>query len=330
MQPQAPLEPRPRDLRLAAHVALGTLVGALYVVFDVVAEARLATGTLTGFLAHAHAAVDHSLPVVVGALLGVGAHYLRVRSELAAAREAASRAEALRDRLQKIERDQAVWVLAAAVLHELNNPLHALGLLLDELADEPDPLRARDLTARARAQTDRALSQLVVLRSMRGAMDMKREPEFERVSLGRVVRALATDMGPLAREDGLVVRLDCDEGVEANADAAYVRTILENLVDNSLHSLRGCARGSITIQLAAEAGRAVVRVHDDGPPLSPAIGESLFEPLRTTKTEGLGLGLPIARALARAMRGDLVLDEGPAKSFRLDLPLALARAEGTT
>jgi signal transduction histidine kinase len=41
--------------------------------------------------------------------------------------------------------------------------------------------------------------------------------------------------------------------------------------------------------------------------------------VRTTRTQGLGLGLPIARALARSMRGDLLLDDD--KTFRLELPL---------
>ncbi len=273
----------PRDLRLMANVVLGALVGAVYVVFDILAESRIESGTLHGTLAGVHAVVDHTFPILVGGLLGLSAHYLRVRTQLAQAREAASRAEALRERLQKVERDQAVWVLAAAVLHELNNPLHALGLLLDE-------------------------------------------PEFERVALDAVVRAFANDVGSLAREDGLTVKLECEGAVLANADPTYVRTILENLVDNCLHSLRTQGRGSITIRLAVEAGRAVVRVLDDGPPFARGALDALFEPLRTTKTEGLGLGLPIARALARAMRGDLSLDDAATKSFRLELPLSVGGA----
>ena len=66
----------------------------------------------------------------------------------------------------------------------------------------------------------------------------------------------------------------------------------------------------------------MVRVLDDGPPLDAAARATLFEPLRSTKTQGLGLGLPIARALARAMRGDLVLEEADHKAFRLELPEA--------
>ena len=64
-----------------------------------------------------------------------------------------------------------------------------------------------------------------------------------------------------------------------------------------------------------------MRVFDDGPPLDAAARATLFEPLRSTKTQGLGLGLPIARALARAMRGDLSLEEADLRRSGLELPL---------
>jgi signal transduction histidine kinase len=309
---------RNADVRLVAYVALGAGVGFLFVVFDLLSEARIGRGTLTGFWAGGHAVVDHVAPVLVGALLGICAHYGILRARLSAAEEAASRAEALGVRLSKVERDQAVWVLAAAVLHELNNPLHAIGLLLDELSRcEGDAALQANLAARARAQADRALAHLAALRSMRTAG----EPELERVALDRILGTLAGELGPLAAEQGLAVRVQCERAVQASADPAYVRTILENLVDNSLSSLRDHGRGQITLKLDAEEGRAVVRVFDDGPPVDPQVKATLFEPLRSTKTQGLGLGLPIARALARAMRGELSLEDANGKAFRLELPL---------
>jgi signal transduction histidine kinase len=309
--------PLPRDARLVAYVVTGALVGLAYVAFDVLSESRIEQGTLTGALASLHAVVDRAGPVVVGAMLGVFVHYLSLRRELSLAEAAASRAEALRTRLLKVERDQAVWVLAAAVLHELNNPLHALGLLLDEHAAEKDEARRAELLERARAHADRARLKLAMLRTLRGSA----EPDLGRVALGGLVSALADDMGSLAAEDGVAVRADCDPDVLASADSTYVRTILESLVDNSLSSLRAGGGKQITIRLAAEDGRAVVRVADDGPPIDEEARKDLFEPLRSTKTQGLGLGLPIARALARAMRGELSLDEADPKAFRLELPL---------
>lgn len=307
-----------RDSRLLGCVVAGALVGLLYAVIDGFSESRLEHGTLTGFLANAHVLVDRASPVVVGVTLGLAAYALLVRKDLASAQAAASRAEALRRSLLKVERDQAIWVLAATVLHELNNPLHALGLLLDEHAVERDEGRRAALVERVRLQADRARHHLAVLRSLRG----RGEPNLERVALDGIVRSLAEDVGELAKDEGISVRAECDAGVEVRADATYVRTILENLIDNSLCVLRAGAGGSISVRLSAESSVAVVCVSDDGPPLDAEARGHLFEPLRSTKTHGLGLGLPIARALARAMRGDLTLESGSGKSFRLELPLA--------
>ncbi|HMJ54079.1 MAG TPA: HAMP domain-containing sensor histidine kinase [Polyangiaceae bacterium] len=312
---------RTTDARLLVYVLLGTLAGVVYVLFDILSEARLESGTLTGAMASAHSVIDRIVPILAGALLGVCAHYLKLRAQLASANEAAARAEALKIRLQRVERDQAVWVLVAAVLHELNNPLHAIGLLLDELGDtEGDEALRSDLVSRARAQADRALAQLTILRSMRTLA----EPDFERIGLHQVVGALAKDVGALAAEHGLVVQVDASRPVLANADPKYVRTILENLLDNSMHALRGVAGGLIEIRLETGHGCALVSVCDNGPPLDETVRASLFEPLRTTKTQGLGLGLPIARALARAMGGELSFDDAKKKTFSLELPLGEA------
>ena len=132
----------------------------------------------------------------------------------------------------------------------------------------------------------------------------------------------AAELAPLAAEEGLVVDARCDRPVEATADPTYVRVILENLVENSLSSLRDGGGQRVTIRASAEDGRAVVRVCDDGPPIEAQIDTTLFEPLRSTKPHGLGLGLlHRARARARAMRGDLALEHSKGKTFRLDLPL---------
>jgi signal transduction histidine kinase len=159
---------------------------------------------------------------------------------------------------------------------------------------------------------------LRVLRSMRGL----KEPESRRIPLDRVVSEVAHDAGELAKEDGLVVSVQCARPMEANADPMYVRAILENLLDNSFQSLRAAGdHGSVRIRLESDRDRALVRVSDDGPPLDDAVRGSLFEPLRSTNTNGLGLGLPLARALARAMRGDVSFDDTYEKAFCLELPL---------
>lgn len=301
---------------LAVNVALGALAGALYVAFDLISEARLRAGTLTGSLASAHSLIDHSIPVLAGALIGLSVYQNRLRARLAIAEESASRAEALRVRLQKVERDQAVWVLAAAVLHELNNPLHAIGLLLDEhQACRGNDAERDALVQRAHAQAQRALSHLETLRSMQTG-----EPETQRIALGSMIRALVSDVDPLAQAAGVTVQARCESEAYVLADPGYLRTILENLLDNSLHSLQGSQGGTVTLSLRTADKLVVVSVSDDGPELDENVRRTLFDPLGTTKSHGLGLGLPIARALARAMGGELALDANARKAFRLELP----------
>jgi signal transduction histidine kinase len=306
-------------------VTVGVLVGVTYAIIDGFSESRLEHGTLTGVLARLHVLVDRASPVIVGMLLGLAAYALLVRRDLARAEAVASRAEALRSRLLKVERDQAIWVLAATVLHELNNPLHALGLLLDEHAVERDEGRRLELVERVRVHADRARHHLAVLRSLRG----RGEPHLERIPLLPIVVALVEDVRELAKDDGVSVHAECETALEARADATYVRTILENLIDNSLCVLRAAGGGSISLRLGGDPSRAVVSVSDDGPPIDDDTRAHLFEPLRSTKTHGLGLGLPIARALARAMSGELTLEGREGKLFRLELPLATSARTST-
>ncbi len=167
------------------------------------------------------------------------------------------------------------------------------------------------------SQVRLALAHLETLRSMQGSG----EPEAQPIALDRVLGSLAADVSALG-ETAVLVRAECPAQVMINADPGYLRAILENLLDNSLHSLRAAQGGVVTMTLSTEAGRAVVHVVDDGPALDPSVRATLFDPLRTTKSHGLGLGLPIARALARALHGELSLDPAATKSFRLELPLA--------
>ena len=315
---EAPL-PNARDLRLTVYLVVGALLGGCYVLFDIVSESRIRAGTLTGLMAEAHTLVDRLSPVLVGILLGGSAHYLRMRARLSSAESMAARARA---RLQKVERDQAVWELAAAMLHELNNPLHAIGLLADELAElaaEGDAER-RTLVDRIRAQIDRARGHLQTLRAMRATG----EPDVQAVTLEGIIGSVAADITAVAGAAGVLVEARCDPSILAAADPTYVRVILENLVDNALAALREGGGARVTIQLTEEGGRAVVRVRDDGPAIDPKVDAALFEPLRTTKVNGLGRGLPIARALARAMRGELSFERGAGKTFRLELPMSEA------
>jgi two-component system C4-dicarboxylate transport sensor histidine kinase DctB len=268
-------------------------------------------------LATLHDVIDRGVPVLVGTLLGLAVHWLTLRSALA--RSERQRAEDLHGRLLRIERDQAVWVVATATLHDVQNPLHTAGLLLDEaVLLEGDEQRA--FVERARGHMARVASGFAALRRLASAA----RPSLGPVLVDSVVEDVVRDLGPLAERDGVKLAVHMGRPLQVQGDATFVRIILENLVANSLDGLRGRGHpGHVEVEMARTGDQVAVRVRDDGPGMDHALRSTVFEPLRTTKPQGLGLGLAIARALARAMKGDVVLEDEPgwATTFLLLLPL---------
>jgi signal transduction histidine kinase len=128
-----------------------------------------------------------------------------------------------------------------------------------------------------------------------------------------------TDLAGVVREiDGVTVRGPAGLPLAAG-DPAVVRQALAPLVDNAQRH----ARRQVTLQLSAGGGRVRVAVRDDGPGLDPTLGERAFEPGARGSEEpdgGAGLGLALARRLARACGGDVTIGPGPGGCFVLELP----------
>lgn len=296
---------------LVTHVVLGLLAGAVYAAINTMVDALDRGHRVIAHLVALHAFVDRGIPLLAGAALGVSVFFWRSRAE---------RADDLARRLQRAERDQAIWVVATATLHDVRNPLHALGLVLDEvgtLGPEEHALRER-LLGRARVQMDRIAESFKPLRSLAEAAG----PTPERLALDRVVHDVADPLAVLARREGVHVAVET-EPLSVRGDPLHLRIVLENVLGNSLEALRGRG-GHITVKVARDGESATVRVTDDGPGIDPSVRARLFDPLASTKDSGLGLGLSVARALARAMRGELTLCPTELTTFELRIPLEAA------
>lgn len=303
--------------RALIYVGLGLVAGAVYAVLNTALDMLTLSGRDLGVLTTVHGFVDRGIPLLTGALVGLGIHYFHVRSALAHAE--ALRAQTLHDRLHRVERDQGVWIVAAAALHEVNNPLHSLGLLLDELALlRPDEESTRaELLTRARANADRVRERLL---SLKIAADEVR-PQSSCVSLDAEVTQVIGEMAPLAARQRVALSFSGQTPVHVHGDGLFLRIIVENLVRNALDAVQG-PDGHVEVQVGSEGGAAVVRVNDDGPGIAEDLASALFEPLSSHKARGLGLGLSIARGLARSMGGDLSLVRRPgwSTSFLLRFP----------
>jgi two-component system, OmpR family, sensor kinase len=94
--------------------------------------------------------------------------------------------------------------------------------------------------------------------------------------------------------------------------AAAVRPLLDNAERHG--------SGTPRVEVSRDGGTVVIAVLDDGPGVEAGDVETVFEPGHTTSTEGAGLGLPLARRMARAVGADLVARPGPGGRFEVRAP----------
>jgi C4-dicarboxylate-specific signal transduction histidine kinase len=301
--------------QLWARVAIGIVLGAIYVASDAAVDAQLDRGGAVGStVERIHQLIDFVLPVVAGAALGVASHYLRLRARIAANEQ--RRADDLRARLHKTERDQAVWVIAASLLHDLKNPLHTLGLVLDEASAAASAEEREVALEQARTASDRMLAHLNALKSLPALG----RPELREVDIADAVAEASLELGRLADAERVHLRVRAEHGIRALVSPSYLAIVLQTLVENSVDALRDRdGVREIDLEVLRIDQRPTVRLRDTGPGISTDRAVDIFEPLSTSKAHGLGLGLPIARALARAMKGNLALEEGVPTTFRLEL-----------
>ena len=293
-----------RRLRPLPTLVLGFAVGLFLASLDKILPVQTAAGPLRALVV----GIDWMAPPLAGLFLGGTLLYAIRHQGLLAAERAAT--QVLAERLAGTERRQALWVVAAAVAHDLKNPLHNLQLLLEEMETDPD--RLAELTPRLRENLARATERLGELsRAGRGP-----EEVLAPVKLENTLEELRGRLSPLAAAANTTLVIECGRELAVQADPLALRSAVENVAANALEAIQRRGEGG-TLRLRARApeeqsGMVELLVEDDGPGIPERLRERLFTPFTTGSASGTGLGLAIARALARAGGGDLVCsDWGP-------------------
>jgi signal transduction histidine kinase len=226
--------------------------------------------------------------------------------------------------LARLGRLGSVGELAAAIAHEVNQPLMAAGtytrLVDDAIRSGHGNAETTAETARkAAAQVERAA---LVVRRLRALVRLDRS---NRAAWGvdQIVRETAALCRPdLERAGVRIVDLVTAGQPAAMVDKLQIEQALLNLVRNSIEAIAatGARGGTITITARPADDFVEVGVHDSGPGFPPERAADPFLPLSSTKNEGLGVGLSLARSLIEAHGGRIWLDrdaQGAAMHFTL-------------
>ncbi len=224
---------------------------------------------------------------------------------------------------------------AISLAHELNQPLTAISLqagIVASLAQTSGVPFSADLKSALREISEQAQRGGAIIRALRDLVKRgttRREP----AQVNDIVREVVRLIEAQARQRHASIALALDELPLINADRIQIAQVLMNLLQNALDALRDSAPELRSIEISTRTNIAdntvEVVVHDSGPGVPPEIGERIFDRFYTTKTDGIGLGLAIARSIAEAHEGKLWMDSAAigGTAFRFCLPIPAAAME---
>ena len=229
----------------------------------------------------------------------------------------------LRDTMEEMRqglaaRDEERETLLAGIAHEIRNPLGGLTLFTGLVAEETAGTPAAPHVARVQAEVDTLTRVVEEFLDYARARPLARAP----VPLGPLLEEVAALARPGGAERGVGVRVEAggaDLG-EASGDRQMLRRALLNLARNAVEATP--AGGEVVLTAGRAAGAAELTVLDRGAGLSAEARDKLFRPFFTTKPEGTGLGLALAKKVADAHGGALGLAprEGGGTAARLVVP----------
>lgn len=247
-----------------------------------------------------------------------------------AGRELAAMQETVRTALRQRSRLAALGTAVAKINHDLRAILSTAALLSERLGESGDP-EVQRVTPRLMASIDRAVELCGQTLSFTrdGVLPLTPAP----VDLHDLVGQVGTEVLATVRPDGQRVEALWDNLVppelSVQVDREQLGRALANLGRNAVQA--GATAVTVTAE-SPDAGmgkRIVVTLADDGPGLPPRARDNLFEPFAgSARAGGVGLGLAIAREIARAHGGDLRLVSSTARGtlFALELPATIGHS----
>lgn len=224
--------------------------------------------------------------------------------------------------MKRSERLTLLGQLSGGLAHHLRNDITGVRLAIQ--------LHQRNCRGSDRESLVVALRQLTLSEEYLQrllAIGQPRDPERKACDLKEIAADLVVLHGPTFHHRKVQLQAELGErSIPLSADAKQLSQLLLNLLLNGIEAAGPGGWVRIETGVREDQRLAYVRMLDSGPGPPAEVAEKLFEPFATSKPEGIGLGLAVARQIARAHEGDLIYyrssESNGATCFELQLPLA--------
>jgi PAS domain S-box-containing protein len=233
-------------------------------------------------------------------------------------------ADELNQKLLHASRLTAMGELTASIAHEINQPMSAILSNVDaaEMLLDASALNDKELRAILDDIRRDDLRAAEIIRHVRG-LASKRSLEIELFDVNRLIREVVRLVAPTAQRRGIHLQLMLDDVPNVSGDRVHVQQVLLNLLFNGLDAMADAREGAraLTIRSAAATGSVEVLVRDHGHGIADDALGRIFDAFYTTKKDGMGLGLAIARSFVEAHGGTIAaennIDGGATFKFTL-------------
>jgi PAS domain S-box-containing protein len=238
-----------------------------------------------------------------------------------------------RERLRQLEADLAhinrvnmMGELAAALAHEIKQPIAAsitsANACLRWLArDPPDLERARAAAARIEQDGNRAAD---VINRLRSFYKKGSAPKREIVDIGTIILEMAALLKTEAIRHSVTIHSAVDPDTpKILVDRVQLQQVFMNLMLNAIEAMKD-TRGALTITARPNSqGQIIVSISDTGIGLPQGSTEQIFDAFHTTKPEGTGMGLAITRSIVESHGGRVwaTANQGAGATFHFTLPI---------
>ncbi|MGD0118330.1 MAG: ATP-binding protein [Candidatus Binatus sp.] len=226
--------------------------------------------------------------------------------------------ERTRQQLLSEEKLAAIGRLSRAIAHEIRNPVamisSSLATAIRPGQNEAEREEMFSIAAKEAVRLERLTTDFLVYARPRPV-------QVARTNLADTLNYVATVARAHAANEGVTIDVAVDSSLEGDFDATQMHQALLNLV---LNAIDACRQGDLVKLDAQKNGNGKIRIDvvDPEGPIPDDIVARIFEPLFTTKRGGNGLGLAIARNIARAHGSDIVLriNESRRVCFSIEIP----------
>lgn len=222
-------------------------------------------------------------------------------------------------KLASSEREQAWREMAKQVAHEIKNPLTPMRLSVQSFQRKFDP-KDNNIHKKVDEYSKTLIQQIDTMSKIAEAFSNFAKMPVQNLETLNIVQVVERALEIFSADQ--VKFHSAATKIMATVDKDQVNRVITNLVKNAIQSIPESRPPNIEVVLVEDLKGVHIRVIDNGIGIEPSIGEKIFQPKFTTKTSGMGLGLPMVKNIIETYRGTISFETklGEGTTFTVTFP----------